>query len=495
VSLAINPPTAEPGISPEAYYKKIGFKPHSAGQAEYLFSTARFSIPCCGRRYGKSLPAGHRVGLKAFMPDTYNWIVGPTYKLGEKEFRVVWNDYQKLGILKYCRKAYSPHQGDMYIVTPWNSHIEVVSADKPDALLGEALSHACMSEAARHQRATWEQFIEPALSDLRGTADFPSTPQGYNWYHGLYMLGQEFNPGNYTVKQGSITNLNPAGEKIRLYQSWNFPTWENIARFPGGYDDPEIQRVKRVASKQWFDQEYGALFTTQTGAILEEWDDAVHISPHVYDPTLPNYLAFDYGFSNPFVCLDIQIDPAPSGSSVPTAYVWREYYKSNVSTMEHGIYLRDRPNPTDYKVDAMWGDPRGADEAATLALTIGYVGFEDVRWKLAIEQIKRMLKARPAQLYVDPSCVNLIRQMAKLHIKEMGRGTKFDLQEMTGDGNIQHKVDDHAVDALRYFIGPYYVAGAGMHFSDVYGQNYRGSESEDFFTLNSGVTLDELVKL
>lgn len=479
-------PEAEPGISPELYYEKVGFKAHSPGQREYLLSSTRFNIPCCGRRYGKSLPAGHRVGLKAFKPDSWNWIVGPTYKLGEKEFRVVWADYEKLGILKYCRKAYSPHQGDMYIVTPWNAHIEVVSADKPDSLLGEALSHACMSEAARHNRATWEQYIEPALSDLRGTCDFPSTPRGFNWYHGLYMLGQE-------------AQINPA---LRgLYQSWNFPTWENLVRFPGGYDDPEIQRVKSVASKQWFDQEYGALFTTTTGSIFDEWDDKVHVAPTPipYNPALPNYLTFDYGFTNPFVCLDIQVDlNAPGG---PIVYVWREYYKSHVSTMEHGIYLRDRDNPSDYKVDAMWGDPRGADEAATLALTIGHVASEDVRWKLSVEQMKRMLKHNPPQLLVSPTCTNLIRQMNNLHVKELGRQAKFDLQELQGDGNIQHKVDDHAVDALRYFIGPYFVMGAGMHLSDIYGEHYNGSESQDFFTLHSPVAthhssgIDELLTL
>lgn len=500
MALVINPPGVEPGINDEAYYTKVGFKPHSPGQAEYLYSKVRFNIPCCGRRYGKSLPAGHRVGFKAFKPETWNWIIGPTYKLGEKEFRVVWSDYQKLGILKYCRKAYSPHQGDMYIVTPWGSHIEVVSADKPDSLLGEALSHACMSEAARHHRATWEQFVEPALSDMRGSCDFPSTPQGYNWYHGIYMLGQE-----------AQLNPNLAG----LYKSWNFPTWENKIRFPGGYDDPEIQRVRKVASPQWFNQEYGAMFTTRTGAIYDEWDEGVHVAPCRYDPRYPNYLAFDYGFSNPFVCLDIQVIPGgmdhsdyPQGYSqgYPIVRVWREYYKSGVSTMEHGIYLRDRENPSDYKVDAMWGDPRGADESATLALTIGHVGFEDVKWKLAVEQIKRMLQHRPPnpaagepgkppQIIVDPSCKNLIRQMSTLHVKEMGRQAKFDLQELQGDGNIQHKVDDHAADAFRYFIGAYFVAGAGMHLSDIYGQNYKGSESEDFFTLHNPVTLDELTTL
>jgi hypothetical protein len=37
---------------------------------------------------------------------------------------------------------------------------------------------------------------------------------------------------------------------------------------------------------------------------------------------------------------------------------------------------------------------------------------------------------------------------------------------------------------LRYFIGPYFVLGAGAHLEDVYGSNYVGSESQDFFTLN-----------
>jgi hypothetical protein len=150
----------------------------------------------------------------------------------------------------------------------------------------------------------------------------------------------------------------------------------------------------------------------------------------------------------------------------------------------------------------MWGDPRGADEAATLALTIGYPAFEDVRWKLSVEQLKRMMKHEDGSMpsfYVDRSCHNLIRQLGKLHVKEMGRSARSDLQELAGDGNIQHKVDDHATDALRYFIGPYFVNGAGMHLSDVYGQSYVGSESQDFFTLHNSVTMggfgDELTTL
>ena len=141
----------------------------------------------------------------------------------------------------------------------------------------------------------------------------------------------------------------------------------------------------------------------------------------------------------------------------------------------------------------MWGDPRGADEAATLALVFGWVASEDVPWKASVEQIKRLLKAE--KLTVDPSCQNLIRQMGQLHVKQVStKATAQDLQEFVGDGNIQHKVDDHATDALRYFIGPYLVLGANSHLSDIYGERYIGSESHDFVTLNTGgITVDSLI--
>lgn len=427
--------------------------------------------------------------FKSFTPDSYNWIVGTSYRIGEKEFRVVWNDYQALGLLKYCKKSYSQHQGDMHIDTPWGSKILCVSADNADSLLGEGLSHAIMCEAAKHNRSTWEQYIEPALSDFRGSCDFPSTPQGYNWYHGLWLMGQEgaLFDNNPQIDQ----TLNRAG--LSQYQSWQFPTWENKVRFPGGRNDPEIQRVYRTVSPHWFDQEYGAEFTSLSGAIYEEWNPKIHIlDSYEYNPKWDNYLAFDYGFKNAFVCLDIQVTPSDD------VIVWREYYVSQRSTLEHARFLKDRANPKDYHIAQMWGDPRGADEAATLlSAGFGPVLSHDVRWKLSVEQIKRMLSTNPPKLHSTPDTPHFNRQMAKLHVKEQGKQARMDLQEQQGDGNIQHKIDDHACDALRYFIGPHFVTGAGLHLADVYGENYQGSESEDFIQarLDSHIKLDDVFSL
>jgi hypothetical protein len=434
----------------------------------YCESTNRFNVPCCGRRWGKTQATGHRLTFKSFVPDSYNWIVAPKYALGEKEFRVVFSDYQKLGLLQHCKKSYSIKQGDMRIQTPWNAVIQVVSAEKPDSLLGEGLSHAVMSEAAQHSRQVWEQYIEPALSDLLGTCDFPSTPKGFNWYHGLWLLGQESSQDDYA--------------------SWSFPTWTNPIRYPGGEKNAEIMRIRSIVSRTYFDQEYGAKFTALAGAIYDEWNERLHIKHHTYRPDWANYLAFDYGYVNPFVCLDIQVGPDD------TVYVWREYYSRYLSTYEHALAIRDRANPKHYRVDSMWGDPRGPDEAATIALTgLGSIASPVVPWKQGVEAIKRLLTPGPdgfPKMYVDPSCQNLIRQMQTLRVKEV-RNPQQDLQELTGDKNIQSKNDDHACDALRYFIGPYFALGANSHLEDLYGTSYANSESNDFFTIRQGERFNE----
>lgn len=413
---------------------------------------------------------------KMFVADSYNWIIGPTYTLGEKEFRVVYDDFEKLGLLRHCKKSYNKKQGDMRIKTPWKSVLEVVSADKQDSLLGEGLSHAIMSEAARHSLNTWEQYIEPALSDLLGSCDFPSTPKGFNWYQGVWQLGQSSNANGETHHPD--------------YKSWQFPSWTNLVRYPGGINNAEIQRIKQLVSRVWFEQEYGASFTSVSGAIYEEWDQHKHVQPVMFDPALPNYLAFDYGYVNPFVALDIQVTPDES------VHVWREYYGKYKSTIEHAQELAQRDNPPGYRVDARWGDPRGADEAATLALVLGFVGSTHVPWKPSVEYIKRMLKQ--GKITVDPSCVNFIREFPQLHVKPLARNSQQDINEQTSDGNIQHKVDDHSADAFRYFIGPYFIMGGSMSITDLLGNSYEGSEAQAVFTTltaNPSTVLDEEMSL
>ena len=119
--------------------------------------------------------------------------------------------------------------------------------------MGEGLSGVVMAEAARHTSETWEQYIRPALADKRGWAIFASTPRGYNWYQGLWMLGQ-------------------TSTYYPNYESWRLPSWENPVVYPDGREDPEIIEMEMRQSPQWFRQEICAEFTAYAGKIYDEFD-------------------------------------------------------------------------------------------------------------------------------------------------------------------------------------------------------------------------------
>lgn len=469
-------------INRATLWEGISYAPHSKAQLEYHDSTARFRVPICGRRFGKSTMAAVDLVEACFIPDAYFWICGPTYKLAEKEFRIVYKafcDRKKLNLASEIKKSYNVKQGDMRMEFPWGTVLECVSATNEDSLLGEGLDGVIMSESARHKMSTWQQYIEPALSDKLGWASFPTTPRGFNWVQGMWQMGQL--------------------STFPDYDSWQYPTWLNVKRYPGGFipsctlnkkGEPthdrgrgcrcneELVRIWRVATAGYWNQEYSALFTTFSGMIYEQFNPKVHVKEIPYNPAWTNYRSFDYGFNAPFVCLDIMVNPSDN------VYVWREYQKSGMTTWEHAHYLKDRENPPGYHCDGMFGDPRGADESATIALVLGYVFDDDVPWNQGIEAVGRKLKVQSnglPQMWIDPSCIELIRQMQNLRRPD----AKDDKNPKEG----QHDYDDHGPDALRYFCAPYFVLGAGSSLSDVYSPEELATEAATFFQSHEHIAL------
>lgn len=463
-----------PNIDKKLLFDKLGYRPHGPEQLSIHNSNARFIIPCCGRRFGKSQVAGHEITWRMFAPDTYIWIVGPTYKTGEKEFRVVYDDIVRKLRLKGVRKSNNVKQGDMRIEMPWNTVLEVVSAEKQDSLVGEGLDYACMSEAALHQMSTWQMYIQPALSDKLGGAIFPSTPRGNNWYKGLYQLGQD--------------------PTVDEYSSWRFPTWKNTLKYPGGFDmqcpadhrtsackcNRELLNIYRQVSEHYWLQEYGAEFTAREGKIYKSWDENIHVIDIEYNPINRNYLAFDFGYTDPFCAYDIMVD------AMDNVYVWREYQVSFKTTWEHAHILKNREQPNGYHVNGYFADPKGPDEIHTLQLVLNcHIQANSVGWSLGVEAIDRWMKIQPdgkPKFFVGRNCPELIRQIGELQtppIKE-GKNSK--------EG--QKDYDDHGPDTVRYFFNEWQVNGTVGNLEDVYGDGYKGSEAEGFFTYSKGVTLE-----
>lgn len=468
-------------IDREVLWEKCGYKPHSQEQQGFHDSRTIYRIPICGRRFGKSTMSAMDMTEACFIPDSHYWICGPTYKLAEKEFRIVYQNFcspKKLDIGSKIKKSYNAKQGDMRMEFPWNTVLECTSATNPDSLLGEGLDGVIMSESAEHTLQTWEQYIEPALSDKEGWADFPTTPKGFNWVHGLWQLGQH--------------------PEEPMYESWQYPTWLNLYRYPGGFDpncslpnphntrhipgictcNERLVSIWRRVSENYWRQQYGAEFTTFQGQIYDEFDPKIHVTDIHYNPAWRNYWVFDYGFAVPFVCLDIMVDPSDN------VYVWREYQVRHKTTWEHAHILKERENPPGFHFEGLFGDPRGADEAATIALVLGYVSGRPVPWSTGIEWVKRWLKPQAdgkPKLFFDRSCTETIRQMQALRRAEAKEGKD------PKEGQVDY--DDHGPDALRYFFSEYFVLGAGSSLADIYTPSELGSESETFFTSKRSITL------
>jgi hypothetical protein len=447
-------PAANPRLLDEAaFFKKIKYEPHPK-QALFHNSKARFRLPNCGRRFGKSHMAARDLEPRLFLPNKVYWIVAPSYDLGEKEFRVIWQDLivgQRLGQEKAIKRAYLKKQGNMFIEFPWNTRLEVRSADHPEMLVGEALDHVIMSEAAKHREDTWEKYIRPALADKRGSADFPTTPEGHNWLYKLWMLGQD--------------------PTIPEYESWRFPSWENKFVYPLGYDDPEIQLLLRTMSPENFLQEIGADFSSFAGKIYPEWDVSKHVANVPFDPALPNFLAIDWGYTNPAAWIEFQVTPDDR------VHVWREHYKAYMTLNEHMDYMKNREQPLGYHLDGAFGD--AADPSSVETVSTKLVGcwadpLAKANWREGIDLVRSFMvdretgrdldefgtpELKPA-FVVDFSCTNVIDEFNNYRAPGSSKGNNVP--------EVGQKAKDHAMDAIRYGLMHQFKLGANSHLSDVY---------------------------
>lgn len=364
------------------YYDRIGYIPHDA-QLEIHRSTARFRVLSIGRRWGKTLLGAKEVEPCAFVMSRITgepqrgWIVGPQYLDAEKEFRIVYDTFRRLGIdrdsIKFVNNVES---GSMHITTSWGFDVQCRSAKHPETLVAEGLDFVLMVEAGRHRRKNWGEYVRPALSDKRGWALFSGVPEGKSNNSLLYSLWS----------RGQLVNK-------PTWQSWRMPAWTNSIVFPGGRRDPEILDAEDDLTKPEFDRQYGAEFVEQVGRVMQDWDDDIHLRHLEYNPKWPLYAGVDYGYSDPFVWLWIQVDEWQN------VYVIRERRWTRVDTNDVCRDLLN--NPIDRrlvrKCVAFYPDPAEPDRTRTVQerLRIPFRGNTGGTLRSRLELIWEGLKIKP----------------------------------------------------------------------------------------------------
>jgi hypothetical protein len=416
----------------EGFRTQLNFRPHKA-QAEVFASEARNRVFAGGRRVGKSQTGGHLLLPKAFsafgerswLEETghsrWYWIVGPEYSDAEKEFRVIYNGLRRLGVPFDKPGTYNnPHGGDMHI-SLWDGlyKVDALSAKYPDTLVGEGVSGVVLSEAAKLKPMVWPKYIRPTLADFNGWSFMGSTPEGKNWFYRRWQDGQ-----------------NP---KLPEWASWRVPSWANPhvyrqmkvhgieadeaiaqllsdirtremregARAWAEYQqilglDPEVISLALDLSQELFNQEVAALFNEFVGRVFKEFDEEVHVGDFDYDPAWTTYASLDYGFTNPFVWLLIQIDPHRTNIRIID-----EYYETGKTTEEAGKEILAR-GLAPKSILRFFPDPAEPDRSVQLSglLQIPSAGGTGGPLADRLEWIRR--KLRPAE-----SVANLPRDHAE----------------------------------------------------------------------------------
>ena len=330
--------------------------------------------------------------------------------------------------------------GGRYLVT-------AKSAKHPERLVGEGLNGVVVAEAAKQRERTWTKFLRPMLADYRG------------WSCTRYPRRQELvlRP----VDEGAVARRAGVGELA-------LPSWRNDIIYPGGESDPEITALQRDLSTETFNQKIAALFTEFAGRVFKEFDEEVHVRDLTYDPSLPVYAACDYGFTNPFVWLLIQVD------HWGTVYVVDEMYEKGLTIDDAAAEitargLRPAALRDFYPDPASPGDSRILEDKLRLRSQRGTGGELETRLR-AIRQALRVRNAHlreghPEQqtsLMIARRCTNTIREMNDYRYPSTA--SESGASRLAPEKPL--KRDDHTPEALgRFFIGHHRAEGGSARVS------------------------------
>jgi hypothetical protein len=309
----------------------------------------------------------------------------------------------------------------------------------------------------------WERFIRPTLADFQGESWWDSTPEGKNWFHRLYQQGQDPNDHEW--------------------ESWRHPSWLNrnvykhrttraaVARLKelvaeghtnkrqlahmGLEVDPEIISLAVDLTPEAFGQEIECSFTDMVGRVFKDWDEELHVRDLEYEPSWPLYLATDYGYTHPNVCLFIQVGPHGD------IHVLAEYYRHQRTDTEfRDDVLRDeRLGRLVQHARVLYPDPEDPGATATLSEGWKVQAAKDTGGLLInrLRAIQSALQPRNAHLpwghperkpllLFDRSCVEGRREMD-------GYSWPRTRTQHRGPQNPQDK-DNHVPEALgRFFAG------------------------------------------
>lgn len=183
------------------------------------------------------------------------------------------------------------------------------------------------------------------------------------------------------------------------------------------------------------------------GLVYDEFSLEHHVIDSIDLGDMQNftfYRAIDWGFTNPAVCLFIAVDKDDN------VYVIDEIYQSGLLIDDFVNLIKKKSKPYEPKPFTTFADPSRPDYIAQLSNAGLHTSGADNAIEIGIQKVKERLNlnelGKPT-LFILGKCKNLIKEIQLYKWETQKDGKPIKEQPV--------KVNDHAVDALRYFVNSY----------------------------------------
>ena len=263
-------------------YGKVGFAP-TPEQQPILDCDKRFILVAGGEQAGKSLVASKYLLGRCFEdgPKSLYWLVAADYERTRAEFEYLAADFARLGILQEVSKRIDPGK----IVLADGTRIETKSAKDPRTLAMRAPNGIIACEASQLDLETFYR-MRGRVAPKRGWLFLSGTHEGsLGWY-----------------PQMQISWEHGLGDEV----SFNLPSYTNFHLYPGGKNDPEILRLQKDSSDDFFMERIEGIPSPPRGLVFGEFRPDIHVQPVEYVKDTKVSLWIDPGYAGAYAVVVIQ---------------------------------------------------------------------------------------------------------------------------------------------------------------------------------------------
>ena len=422
-------------------FSKLSFEPTKL-QGPIVQCRKRFILVAGGEQAGKSMIASKYLVsrfLETEEPGLY-WLVAADYERTRAEFDYLVQDFASLGILSEVSKRVDPGR----IILADGTRIETKSAKDPRTLAMKAPNGIIGCEASQLDLGSFHR-LRSRCAPTRGWLFLAGTFEGsLGWYPQLFQTWQH------------------GGDEE---QSFSLPSYSNLHLYPKGKADPEILRLKAMASDEFFMERIEGVPTPPQGLVFGEFRADLHITDKAkWVVGEPVQLWIDPGYAGAYA---VEVVQEINGQLC----VVDEIYEQGLITEEIINIAQTRPWWKDVQggvIDIAGYQHQAMSAPAEIWLekTGVYLSAQKIRINEGTERLKSFLKTDPIsnapKIVFNSTCNGILSEFGVVPSPFDGQ-TRAYRWKTDRDGNIVGESPDdknnHGVKAVVYGLVDKYGYG------------------------------------